>query len=181
MTAEAVKTGIAHPYAMTLATVGPNGQPSVRTMTVRHFDEQGFLFFTNMESRKGMHMESNPRAALCLFCDPVSQQVTIEGQVTLLNDADADQFWRGRNRDRQLVALASRQSSPLDDLRELKDRIQQFRQQYQDQRVPRPAHWVGYRLVPERIEFWHTGWRHLHERTCYSKSDDGWQMTRLSP
>ena len=179
--AEAAKSGVAYPNAMTLATVDSSGQPTLRTMMVRQFDEQGLLFFTNINSRKGGHLEVNPRAALCLFCGPLNQQLTIEGSVARLDDSEADRYWRNRDRDGQLAALVSDQSAALGDLDELKAQVQQVRQQYQDGRVPRPLHWAGYRLEPDRIEFWHSGWRHLHDRICFQREQNNWVMTRLQP
>ncbi len=179
--AEAAKSGLAYPHAMTLATVDSSGQPTLRTMMVRQFDEQGLLFFTNINSRKGGHLAVNPKAALCFFCGPLNQQLTIEGTVVRLDDSEADRYWSSRDRDGQLAALVSDQSAALDDLDELKAQVQQVRQQYQDGRVPRPPHWAGYRLEPERIEFWHSGWRHLHDRICFQRETNDWVMTRLQP
>jgi pyridoxamine 5'-phosphate oxidase len=178
---EAAKSGVAYPHAMTLATVDGSGQPTLRTMMVRQFDEHGLLFFTNINSRKGEHLAVNPKAALCLFCGPLNQQLTIEGKVVRLDDSEADRYWRSRDRDGQLAALVSEQSAALDDLDELKAQVQQVRQQYQDGRVPRPPHWAGYRLEPDRIEFWHSGWRHLHDRICFQREQNGWAITRLQP
>ena len=160
---EALKTGIAEPAAMVLATVDAAGQPSVRTMAVRRFDERGFVFFTSRRSRKAEQLAHNPRAALCFFCQPLKEQVTIEGPIEQVEDSEADAWWRRR---------------PLESM---KHRLKEAREQFGDQQVPRAPDWEGLRLVPERIEFWRTGWRHLHERVCYSKGDNGWTVTLLQP
>ena len=178
---EAQKTGIREPAAMTLATVGEAGQPSVRTMVVRKFDARGFVFFTNSRSRKGQHLGANPNAALCFFCQPLWEQVTIEGSVEVIDDDEADQWWASRPRDNQFAAWASNQSAPLESRELLERRLEKCHDQFVNGRVPRPPHWLGYRLVPDRIEFWKTGWRRLHERVCYEDTEQGWRRTLLNP
>lgn len=178
---EARKTGIAEPAAMVLATVDADGQPSVRTMAVRRFDERGFVFFTSRRSRKAKQLTQNPRAALCFFCQPLKEQVTIEGSIELVEDSEADAWWRRRPRDSKFAAWASTQSAPIESLDSMKQRLKEAREQFGDEQVPRAPDWEGFRLVPERIEFWRTGWRHLHERVCYSKGDNGWTVTLLQP
>ena len=178
---EAQKTGLREPAAMTLATASREGRASVRTMVVRKFDNRGFAFFTNSRSRKGKDLAENPQAALCFFCQPLWEQVTIEGHVEVLDKEEADNWWASRPRDNQFAAWASNQSAPLESRELLERRLDKCHEQFVDGRVPRPPHWLGYRLVPERIEFWKTGWRRLHERECYQRGAQGWEKLLLNP
>lgn len=178
---EAQKTGMREPAAMTLATAGEDGRPTVRTMVVRKFDARGFVFFTNSRSRKGQHLNVNPNAALCFFCQPLWEQVIIEGGVEIIDEEEADQWWASRPRDNQFAAWASNQSAPLESRELLERRLEKCHDQFVNGRVPRPPHWLGYRLVPRRIEFWKTGWRRLHERVCYERGEQGWRRTLLNP
>ncbi len=177
----AKKTELGGPLSMTLATVDEVGQPSVRTIVVKNYDRRGFVFFTHRDSRKGVQIAANPKVALCFFCQPLMEQVTIEGFVELVKDYEADAYWATRARDGQFAAWASQQSEPLESRDTLQERLLEVQRQYQDQRVPRPSAWVGYRVLPERIEFWRAGWRHLHERVCYRKSGDDWKVCLLNP
>lgn len=167
--------------AMTLGTVDERGRPTVRTMTINKFDERGFLFFTNSTSRTGTHLTNNPYAALCYFCQPLMEQITIEGSVESVDAVEADAQWASRGRDAQFAAWASDQSQSLDDRAELENRLAHYREKFSDCRVPRPPHWLGYRLVPDRVEFWKSGWRHLHERICYERHEDEWTVSLLNP
>ncbi len=177
----AKKTDLGGPLSMTLATVDESGQPSVRTIVVKDYDQRGFVFFTHRHSRKGAQIAFNPQVALCFFCQPLMEQVTVEGVVELVEDQEADAYWATRARDGQFAAWASQQSQPLESRDLLQARLTMMQQLYQDQRVPRPSTWVGYRVLPHRIEFWRAGWRHLHERVCYSKSAEGWTACLLNP
>lgn len=178
---EARKTGLAEPSVATLATVGERGRPSIRTMTISHFDENGFVFFTNKESKKGKDLENLPYAALCFYWQPLNEQVTVEGSVEEVSESDAEKWWISRSRDNQFAAWASEQSARLDSRDTLQKRLAKCREQFIDGRVPKPPHWCGYRIMPERIEFWHGGWRHLHERICYECSASGWEKFLLNP
>ena len=178
---EAHKTDLLEPTAMTLATCDAQGHPTARTVLLKMVDERGFAFYTNLNSRKARQLESNPRAALCFFWQPLMQQVTVEGSVQILSDEEADAYWHTRERDSQIGAWASEQSAPLDSQETLHLRHEQYRDRFKDQQVPRPADWSGYRIIPERIEFWKSGWHRLHERVCYSKSEEGWTLTFLYP
>jgi pyridoxamine 5'-phosphate oxidase len=178
---EARKSGLAEPSVATLATVNGDGRPTLRTMGISHFDENGFVFFTSSGSRKGLHLEHRPFAALCFYWEPLNEQVTVEGTVSRVPESDAEKWWVSRSRDNQFAAWASEQSARLDSRDSLQKRLARCREQFIDGRVPKPPHWGGYRLNPERIEFWHGGWRHLHERICYELTPSGWDRYLLNP
>lgn len=178
---EARKAGLADPAIASVATTDDAGRPTVRSMTIDHFDEQGFVFFTNSASRKGAHLTLHPHAAMCFHWQPLNEQITIEGLVAKVSDDEAGKWWASRSRDNQFAAWASDQSARLDSRETLHKRLARCREQFIDGRVPKPPHWCGYRLVPERIEFWHGGWRHLHERVCYQRDASGWDKFLLNP
>lgn len=178
---EASKSGHAEPSVATLATVDAAGRPTLRSMTISHFDDNGFVFFTSSGSRKGVHLEHQPAAAICFYWGPLNEQVTVEGPVEKIPQSDAEKWWVSRSRDNQFAAWASQQSAPLDSRDMLQKRLARCREQFVDGRVPKPPHWCGYRLRPERIEFWHGGWRHLHERVCYELTSTGWDKYLLNP
>jgi pyridoxamine 5'-phosphate oxidase len=177
----AAATDLREPMAMTLATADADGRPSARTMLLKGFDEQGFVFFTNSHSRKGRELDENPRVSLCFFWQPMMQQVRIEGAVVPINAEESDAYWETRTRDSQLGAWASQQSDPLEDRKLLEHEVAEYQARFPNQPVPRPPHWFGYRVIPERIEFWKTGWHRLHERVLYEKTTDGWCKTLLYP
>lgn len=177
----ALATDLREPTAMMLATADADGRPSVRTMLLKRFDEQGFVFFTNSHSRKGRELDENPRAALCFFWQPMMQQVRIEGTVVPISAEESDSYWESRTRDSQLGAWASQQSDPLEDRKLLEHKVSEYHARFLNQPVSRPPHWFGYRVVPERIEFWKSGWHRLHERVLYEKTTDGWCKTLLFP
>ena len=177
----ALATDLREPTAMTLATADADGRPSVRTMLLKRFDEQGFVFFTNSHSRKGRELDENHHAALCFFWQPMMQQVRIEGTVVSIDAEESDGYWETRTRDSQLGAWASQQSDPLVDRKLLEHEVSEHHARFLNQPVPRPPHWFGYRVIPERIEFWKSGWHRLHERVLYEKTTDGWCKTLLFP
>lgn len=178
---EVSKTDQPEPTAMTLATVDVHGQPTVRTILLNNLDQRGLTFLTNLNSRKARQLKGNPRAALCYFCQSPMEQVTVEGCVELISNAQADAYWMTRERDNQLAAWASAQSELLDSRETLKRRFAEFKERFTDQQIPRPPTWLGYCLIPERIEFWTPGWHRLHERVCYAKSVSGWSVSLLYP
>lgn len=167
--------------AMMLATADSEGKPSVRTMTIRAFDEHGFVFLSSSDSRKGMDLAANPQAALCAYWPPLKLQVTIRGPVEPLDDEQSDRLWGNRARENQLAAWASRQSQELDDRATLVARLDELKQKHREEHVPRPPYWQAYRLRPERIEFWTVGWQRLHERICHYQDDGVWKSMRLQP
>jgi pyridoxamine 5'-phosphate oxidase len=178
---EARKTNLPEPTSTTLATTDASGHPTARTVLLKGLDNRGFTFFTNLNSRKGRQLHENPRAAMCFFWQYLMQQVVVEGLVELISDEEADAYWVTRERNSQLCAWASKQSSVLDSRETLSRRLAEFRERFMDRQIPRPRNWSGYRLVPERIEFWTAGWHRPHERVCYQKSLSGWSVTLLYP
>ena len=171
------------PTAMTVATVGRDGRPAARTVLLKAFDERGFVFFTNFSSRKGRQLAANPQAALLFHWKHLREgvQVKIEGTVEPVSAAEADAYFASRPRGSQIGAWASLQSQPLAS-RELFDRrVADVEKRYEGQDVPRPPHWSGFRVVPERIEFWYGAQFRLHERQCYERVDGAWTQAMLYP
>lgn len=177
----AAATELREPAAMTLATADADGRPSTRTMLLKHFDKRGFVFYTNSHSRKGRDLTENPHASLCFFWQPLMQQVRIEGPVEPISSDESDRYWEGRSRDSQVSAWASQQSDSLENHELLDHEVSEYQAKFHDQAVPRPPHWFGYRVIPERIEFWKSGWHRLHERVLYEKDQEVWYKTLLYP
>lgn len=167
--------------AVALATADARGVPSVRMVLLKDADERGFVFYTNIESRKGHELAANPRAALCFHWKSLRRQVRVEGPVSRVSDAEADEYFASRHRQSQIGAWASQQSRPLSGAFELERRVAQYAAKFGLGKVPRPPHWSGYRIRPERIEFWRERPFRLHERLLYSRGEDGWRCERLYP
>ena len=178
---QAQTCGVKDASAVTLATASMDGRPSARTVLLKGFDHHGFVFFTNHESRKGQHLHSNPRAALCFYWPPMDQQIHVEGSVSPVTHEEADAYWKTRPRESQIGAWASMQSSMLDSRSTLETRFSEFEQKYLNHPVPRPKWWSGYRVSPYRIEFWHAGAHRLHHRLLYEIQGSGWKKTLLFP
>lgn len=179
--ADAEKTEPNDPNAMTLATVGEDGQPSARMVLLKGFDERGFAFFTNLESRKADELRGNPRAALCFHWKSRARSVRIEGPVEAVSDAEADAYFATRPRISQIGAWASRQSRPLLGRFELEARVAKFTAKYALGAVPRPPFWSGFRVAPRRIEFWEDRPFRLHMRCVFHRSGDDWRIEELYP
>ncbi len=178
---EARENGVPEPYIMSLATVDASGKPSVRSMLLANINEFGLLFFVNTQSGKGIHLANNPHVGCCFFWPSMSLQVTIDGVAQQESDAEANKIWSKRSRANQLAAWASKQSQQSAGTDALASRLEQVQETFSDERVPMPEHWAGYRVLPTRIEFWHTGWRHMKDRVRYSKDGDAWTKTMLDP
>lgn len=179
--ASAGKIGLHEPTAMTLATADRAGRPSARTVLLKGFDAHGFVFYTNVESRKGTQLTENPHAALCFHWDALKQQIHIEGPVVPVPTEEADAYWATRPRKSQLGAWASQQSRPLAHRIDIVTRVAKLTAKYLGKSIPRPLYWQGFRLQPVRIEFWHARPFRLHERTLYQLRDGAWTKQMLYP
>ena len=171
------------PTAMTVATVGRDGRPAARTVLLKGFDERGFVFYTNFSSRKGRQLAANPQAALLFHWRHLREgvQVKIEGTVEPVSAEEADAYFAIRPRGSQIGAWASLQSQPLASREQFDVRYADYEKQYEGVPVPRPPHWSGFRVVPERIEFWYGAQFRLHERQCYERSNGVWSQVMLYP
>ncbi|MBS2033103.1 MAG: pyridoxamine 5'-phosphate oxidase [Deltaproteobacteria bacterium] len=180
--AEASRSEPSDPNAMTLATVGPDGQPSVRVVLLKAFENGGFTFYTNLESRKGREALGALKAALCFHWKSLKRQVRASGPVERVSDAEADAYFASRPRGSQIGAWASLQSQVLPSREALEARVREFEAKF-PQKVPRPPHWSGLRVVPLEIEFWTEGAYRLHERHRYTRAraDAPWTMETLFP
>jgi pyridoxamine 5'-phosphate oxidase len=180
--AEAIERSVLpEPTAMMLATVGDDGQPSLRVVLLQSVDERGFVFYTNYESRKGRELLAQPQAALCFHWQPLERQVRIEGDVEPVSPEEADAYFATRARLSQIGAWASRQSRQLSSDAELDERVREMEARFAGGAVPRPPHWSGFRIVPRRIEFWRNRAFRLHERLVYEREGMSWRVARLYP
>jgi pyridoxamine 5'-phosphate oxidase len=167
--------------AMTLATATADGRPSARAVLLKGFDARGFVFYTNLESRKSEELRANPYAALCFHWKSRGRQVRIEGRIEPVGDAEADAYFASRQHDSQIGAWASEQSRPLASRAELERRVAQMAQRFGVGAVPRPDFWSGWRVVPKRIEFWQERPYRLHDRLLFLREGAGWRRQRLYP
>jgi pyridoxamine 5'-phosphate oxidase len=180
---EATDGGDPEPTAMTVATADAQGRPAARTVLLKAFDARGFVFYTNYESRKGRQLTENPQAALLFLWKTLREQVQvkIEGTVEPVSLAEADEYFASRPRPSQIGAWASIQSQTLDSRDTFEARITAFEKKFEGVDVPRPPHWSGFRVVPERIEFWYGARFRLHERHHYQRVDGQWTLRMLYP
>lgn len=169
------------PNAMSLATVGDDGSPSLRIVLLKGVDENGFVFYTNLESRKGRDLRGQPRAALCFYWSALDLQIRVDGSVTPVTGEEADEYFVSRPRGSQIGAWASRQSSVIDAPGELDARVAKYEKEFEGQDVPRPSFWSGFRVHPVAIEFWRNRANRLHDRTLYTRDGGGWKMETLYP
>lgn len=166
---------------MSLATVGMNGNPSVRMVLMKGVDEDGFVFYTNLDGRKGRELRTRPGAAICFHWPALEVQVRAEGAVEQVSDSEADEYFATRSRASQIGAWASIQSQPIERVNDLAERVAEYEARFEGQPVTRPPFWSGFRLRPERIEFWKSKPGRLHERHLYTRSGESWTMETLYP
>jgi pyridoxamine 5'-phosphate oxidase len=180
---EALHAQIDEPTAMTVSTVGPDGQPSARVVLLKGLpDDVGFLFYTNYDSRKGHDLATSPKAAMTFFWPGLERQVRVEGTVEKAPESLSTEYFQSRPRGSQVGAWASPQSQPIGSREELEQREREVDQRFAGQEpLPRPPHWGGYILRPQRIEFWQGRPSRLHDRLLYEKAENGWTRSRLAP
>ncbi len=174
-------TGLTEPNAMVVSSADEQGRPSSRVVLLKHFDLDGFVFYTNLESRKGREILARPDVSLNFFWRDPKEQVSVFGRAERVDDAEADAYFASRDRDSQLGAWASRQSRPLASREQLLADFERMRERFSGRPVPRPPHWTGLRVVPRRFEFWVPGEHRLHDRTFYDRDDDRWATGKLYP
>jgi len=175
------RTCVPEPNAMSLATIDGSGQPSVRIVLLKGIDERGFVFYTNYEGRKGRELLAQPKAALCFYWAPLDTQIRVEGSVTEVADSEADAYFATRERRSQIGAWASRQSRPIETPTALDERVAEYEKKFAGRDVPRPEFWSGFRIVPDRVEFWKGKPSRLHERHLYTRDGEGWRIEPLYP
>ena len=178
--AEAIRAELPEPNAMTLATCDASGHPSARIVLIKGVDERGMVFFTNYQSHKGQDLAANNRAALLFFWPELERQIRIEGRVETVSAADSDAYYQSRPALSRISAWASPQSQVLSSRNELEARFAAYSAEH-GENPPRPAHWGGYRVVPNFFEFWQGRRSRLHDRICYRLADNKWKLERLAP
>ena len=177
-------TDLPEPTAMTLSTVGPDGRPSSRMVLLKGFDERGFVFYTNLASRKAREIDGNAWVALCFHWQPLEVQVRVEGRAEPVTAEEADAYYASRPRGSRIGAWASRQSEELPAREALEERIREIEARFPDEEVPRPPFWSGFRVVPDRIELWFGRPSRLHDRDVYTRdpaAPGGWSLRQLYP
>ena len=178
---EAQEKELEYAEAMSLATASKSGMPSVRIVLLKALDDRGFVFYTNLTSRKGLELAENPNAALCFHWKSLNKQIRVEGSISAVGDDEADEYFASRPRASRIGAWASKQSQPMKDRFEFEKRIAKYTTKFKFGYVPRPDFWSGYRLKPSRIEFWHEKTFRLHDRNIYFADGDAWLKEQIYP
>lgn len=178
---EAELAKVKEPNTMTLATVNVQGQPTIRVVLLKQITPEGLIFYTNFKSRKGREIEEHPKAALNLYWQSMARQVRFDGSIDKVADRISDQYFSTRPRGSQLSSWVSEQSEVIPSREYLEKQLQVFESRFSDREIPRPPHWGGYLLSPERVEFWQGGPDRLHDRIQYTYRGNRWQKCRLAP
>ena len=179
---KAIKNEINDPNALSLATTDKSGKPSVRMVLLKGINEEGFIFYTNLKSKKSLDLKENPQASMCFYWKSLLRQITIDGVVDKVTDQVADHYFNSRIYDSRIGAWASNQSEILQNKEELLRKIEKYKKKFSNQKnIPRPPHWSGWCLIPDSIEFWLRGENRIHERLKYNKVNDGWKKILLYP
>ena len=179
---EAIKSEIDEVNAMTLATVDATGNPSARIVLLKGYNEQGFVFFTNYGSHKGEEMGQQPRACLVFFWKELERQIRIQGSVSKVSDAESDEYFNSRPAASRLGAWASPQSQVIPSRETIEENLLVYKNKFEDGAIPRPSHWGGYRVLPQKMEFWQGRPSRLHDRILYTLTENGgWKIDRLAP
>ena len=179
---QACSANLPEPNAMTIATVDSEGKPSARVVLLKNYDEKGFVFYTNYNSRKGQELAANPYASIVFWWAQLERQVRITGSVEKISAHESDEYFHSRPLESRLGAWTSNQSEIISSREVLEQRLQELQVKYQDSNIPRPPHWGGFRVIPAEIEFWQGRSSRLHDRLLYTQcEDDSWKIQRLSP
>lgn len=179
--ADATKSELNDPNALALSTVDAHGMPNVRMVLLKGFDERGFVFYTNFESAKGKEVLGAMKAAMCFHWKSLQRQVRVRGNIEVVSDKEADEYYASRSRGSRIGAWASKQSRPLESRVVLEDAVKQLTEQYGSDAIPRPENWSGLRIIPTEIEFWKDGAFRLHDRVKFLRDGQNWTGTTLYP
>ena len=178
---EAETAGVNEPNTMTLATVDSQGQPTIRVVLLKEITDQGLIFYSNFNSRKGKELALHPKAAINFYWQAVERQVRLDGSISKIPDSKSDAYFKTRPRGSQLGAWVSAQSETIPSRKYLEDELERYTERFANQEIPRPPHWGGYLLTPTSVEFWQGGKNRLHDRILYSAREERWVRSRLAP
>lgn len=178
---EAIKADLIDPSAMILATADKNAVPAVRVVLLKRVDEEGLVFYTNYESKKGKDISENPQASLLFFWKELERQIRISGKVKKVSKKESESYFHSRPYESQLAALASKQSSIIPGRKHLENKFDELKNEFNGKEIPLPAYWGGFKLVPESFEFWQGRENRLHDRISYLKEKNNWEIVRLAP
>lgn len=178
---EQLKSGGTEPTAVVLATSGSNNIPSARVVLLKEYNSSGFVFYTNYDSKKGVEIAANPVASLLFYWAELQRQIRIQGKVEKLSLQESESYFKSRPRESQLSAWASNQSREISSRSILDNEFESYKKKFEEEDIPLPGYWGGYRVIPFYFEFWQGRENRLHDRLCYRKENDGWKIFRLAP